>query len=489
MKRSTRANLRGSLRATVVAIIVVGYGLVLPPAGDAARAADLAPKLPRGGVMLRQSETESKIRRALSQPSDLTFNDAPLSKVAEALSARFEVPVVVDATALAADKRSSKFPITGSAPGMPLRAALRTLLAPYELDFAVVDDVLLLTTSTVAETCRHLRVYQVHDLVMLPNERAEVWLKLEELCELLTSTCDRDTWSINGRSSTGHAEVFEAAGIVVLAILHTERGHEQVAAFLNTLRAAHLEEIAQRQFLEAMTAAEVAAPTALPPGKVFAGRSANEARILAELEKPSKPAIGRMTLDELVAAVKSEHNIPVVIDTVKLQHDGRMGSDLIEVVSTEPVRLGCVLRLALREHGLVGLVDQDRFLITTNTGAENMLTSHVYPAHDLLLSSTSYARESELDRLTDLITALAIPHKWEGGGGGMQGIKYFEGPGLQAIVIEQSDDVHQQVAELFELLRRAQVPEVREAQLRRPMRYPASLEEASKVGSLGGGMY
>src|SRR5690606_1933585 len=105
------------------------------------------------------------------------------------------------------------------------------------LTTVVHRDVLLITTRTAAETMVLTRIYQVHDLVVMPNDPTAAHPDFESLIELITSTIAPETWREAG-GTQGEVRQFNGPGVLALVVTHTHGAHEQIESLLTALRAA-----------------------------------------------------------------------------------------------------------------------------------------------------------------------------------------------------------------------------------------------------------
>ncbi|HEY2147620.1 MAG TPA: hypothetical protein VGH32_06765 [Pirellulales bacterium] len=99
---------------------------------------------------------------ALDEPTEMDFVETPLKDVVEALQIRHGIQIQLDSKAITDAGGSLDMPITRQLKGVSLRSALRLMLREHELDFAVADEVLVVTGS---EGGRALRQYEVGDLI------------------------------------------------------------------------------------------------------------------------------------------------------------------------------------------------------------------------------------------------------------------------------------------------------------------------------------
>jgi hypothetical protein len=203
---------------------------------------------PPGQVFFAQSETSKKIRAALEKPIEFAFLDTPLSDVAAWIQKRDEISVMLDAEALAADGKGSELPFTRSGNFTSLANGLSLMLEGQGLCYVVKHDVLLITTKTAASQTENLstRVYQVHDLVVAPNDPTASQPDFESLIELIIGTVRMQDWTDNG-GSIGWIRNYTAPGILALIATHDEKGHREIEQLLRMLRESRLQSVADAQ--------------------------------------------------------------------------------------------------------------------------------------------------------------------------------------------------------------------------------------------------
>lgn len=192
--------------------------------------------LPEGRTISADSDLEKRIRTALDEPANLQYLDTHLSDIANDLSLRYKIPVRLDGPALTADGKGPETQFSFSARDGSLRNALRLMLSAEGLTFAVRSDSLLFTTITNAGTLTSARIYQVHDLVVMPSDPTAAHPDFDTLIEIVVSTIKPETWSEAG----GYACVkpFRGPGVLALIVMQTDETHEHIEALLKSLRAA-----------------------------------------------------------------------------------------------------------------------------------------------------------------------------------------------------------------------------------------------------------
>lgn len=206
---------------------------------------------PPGRTIFEESAAEQKIREALQQTTEIAFNDTQLGDVVEFLEKRHEINIELDTEALAADGKGSETPITKSLRDVTLGKALRLILDGQGLTYLIKNDVLLITTKAAASQPENLmtRLYQVHDLVVAPNDPTASQPDFDSLIELLTTCVQTHDWADNG-GTIGIIKPFHGPGVLAIIIRHDDRGHEEIEQLLKSLRAAKIQAIYDAQAMQ-----------------------------------------------------------------------------------------------------------------------------------------------------------------------------------------------------------------------------------------------
>ena len=115
------------------------------------------------------SPAEEKIRKALTKPISVGFDEAPLSEAIEFIREYTGVNVVLDPVGLDTLSLDPDTPVTLKLEQVTLKSALRLLLTPLELTYMIRDEVLFITSLENAESEMVTKVYPVADLVIPPT--------------------------------------------------------------------------------------------------------------------------------------------------------------------------------------------------------------------------------------------------------------------------------------------------------------------------------
>lgn len=166
------------------------------------------------------------IARALAEPTICDFDEAPLSDVAESLSARHKIPIKLDEKAINDAQVATFVPMTLRVQGIKLSSALSLLLDPYTLAIVPDQGGLLITSKRAADAKLIKAVYSVQDLA--------VGGRFDRLLEVLVRNIHPASWSDVG----GPASILPDANQGVLTINQTFAAHIEIEQLLADLRSA-----------------------------------------------------------------------------------------------------------------------------------------------------------------------------------------------------------------------------------------------------------
>jgi hypothetical protein len=125
------------LMRLVAVLILVGTPALLA----AAPAAD--PK--------KNESPAEKVRKALDQPIDVDIAEQPMANAINQLKEQTKLNIVLDAMTLAQNGIDiNNSPVTVKQTGGKGRAALRAMLDPYHLSYAIIGDSVIITTEDMA---------------------------------------------------------------------------------------------------------------------------------------------------------------------------------------------------------------------------------------------------------------------------------------------------------------------------------------------------
>lgn len=202
-------------------------------AGSRTAAAVAAPAAVRNAAAAAE-----RINAALDQPlkQPLQYMDTPLNQITAAISDDFEIPIVFDTAALDQLAISSEVEVSVSLRNLSLRSALQIMLDQVEdLAYLVENEVLLITTTEAAQEQLQTRVYNVVDLVETTAEFSRsdpTKATFDELISVILASVESEFWVENG---TGPSEIWPLAP-GMLIVTTTAPVHDQLAAVLAEIR-------------------------------------------------------------------------------------------------------------------------------------------------------------------------------------------------------------------------------------------------------------
>lgn len=429
---------------------------------------------PPGRTIFAATELEKRIHAALARPLVYEFKEMTLEKLAKFLEEKLQCTVLLDLAPLEADGIKLDRELDGKARGRSSLTELRALLEPERMTIVVRDECIRITTKTAAETERSIRIYQVHDLVVGPNDAAASVVEFETLSHLLKAQC---------RLEFGNEICFyeiRTPGVLGLALNETDVIHERVEDLLAQLRGAEVVELRRLQERTPLNTLrhESAPPTRrhplpppppLPRGKVLFRQTAEEKRIRDRLLGEAKFDFTSTSLEKVCAEIEAKYKVIFDLDRPALFADGK-GPDSEISFHWRCGSLRSALSVMLEVEGLAYVVRNDAVLITTRTAAESIDERHVYQVHDLVpYDWTRAGGKADLRGHTELITGLIAPESWSEGNRSMVDAIGFEAAGLQVVSVRQTQSVHDEVETFFALLREAYEPKVYEVLSRRPI--------------------
>jgi len=336
------------------------------------------------------------------------------------------------------------------------------------------------------------RVYDVRDLVRPHGEVTdkEAAKNLDVLMALVTSTVRPCGWVDGGGSGT------IAAFRDTLVVGQDPEVHQEVEWLLKQVRTA-------RKLMTDWDG-KTPPPVVVPP---VAGPDAAEAAIRKALATKVTPGFADMPLEDVVTRLSDKCNVEIQIDDRALEDVGLSRKEKVTLNLHGSISIRATLRHLLRTVDLTYVIRDDVLMITTPEDAESELITRFYPVFDLPklagglwwpkgrnssasdnvpsdiclppqfggpggggffqlpeddekeqwkeLGDALAKRPATYKWLISLITSQARPESWiDGGGSGA--IDWL--PIAGALVIAQTDDVHDEIEALLqayrELLRR-----------------------------------
>jgi hypothetical protein len=173
---------------------------------------------------------------------------------------------------------------------------------------------------------------------------------------------------------------------------------------------------------------------------------ANIERVLSEPMHATGFDFTDEPLENIINFLQEEYNIPIQLDVPALE-DAGLTSDEPVTANIQHVCVRSGLRLLLKSKHLTYIIQNEVLIITTPEVAEAELTTCVYDVRDLIGENKD---GKGIDALIDVIVSCTAVETWAENGGGEAEIRPLR-PGL--LVIAQSREVHDDIAELLDAIR------------------------------------
>lgn len=200
--------------------------------------------------------------------------------------------------------------------------------------------------------------------------------------------------------------------------------------------------------LMAGAGARVQAQQSLPPPSDL------EQKLLSALDAPIDLEFRDTPLSEAVHSLKRRLGIPIRLDGNRLAAEG-LSSEVPITVTIRDVTLASALDLILGQLDLTCVLHDEALLITSETAAEDMVTTRVYPVGDLLSSNkvtSHFPWRDDYQSLIELITGSYISSGWSDS---ESGYSIQEVRSAKALVISTSFHAHRDIEKLLANVRAA----------------------------------
>jgi hypothetical protein len=156
----------------------------------------------------KMTAKEKAIMTALSTPVTLNFKDAPFQEVMDWIKTKFDIPVLVDKSALDEVQITYSTPVSIDVKGVALRTVLKKILGEMNLAYVIKDETLTVTSAARAKDMMVVRTYYLGDLVAslnpwLPPAINELQM-LQNVQQLMTmiQAIDPQSWQANNGQGT-----------------------------------------------------------------------------------------------------------------------------------------------------------------------------------------------------------------------------------------------------------------------------------------------
>lgn len=173
---------------------------------------------------------EAEILAALDEMTIVEFIEEPLDGVAFFLREYHSIEIQIDVQALKNVNMETDTPISKSLENVTLRSALNLMLSDLDLAWIIKDEVLLITTSEVAELHVIPRVYDVERLVTHRDADDNTRQDFGPLIKAIVKSIEPGSWK-----QTGGPGTIAPAGKSRLAVRHTRAVHDRLGRLLEDL--------------------------------------------------------------------------------------------------------------------------------------------------------------------------------------------------------------------------------------------------------------
>ena len=174
----------------------------------------------------------------------------------------------------------------------------------------------------------------------------------------------------------------------------------------------------------------------------------NSTRIEQALHSETEVSFADNSLEEALNYLKELHHIEIWLDKASLQEEGLTPDQQVTLVMSG-ISLESALHLLLHPLGLTHVNENEVLKITTQSKANEMLSTRVYPVRDLVDMGDG------TDDYSSLMTALQVSTsgKWmevDQEGGAMSPVE-----SARSLVIRQTQKVHREIEGILSALRRS----------------------------------
>jgi hypothetical protein len=226
------------------AIVIAKQAQLLQPDNPMSQLMLLKAKFAKQGDSNEKSERKSAptsdsrelaIHRALQKRLWMEFKREPLSEVLMQIASRCEVNIVLDPSGLKDEGATTNTQITASARGARGARFLDQILAPLGLDFAIKEDILLITSHARAVGGMITKTYSVADLLPTKVENGHSVVDpagLDDLIKAILSSICPESWG----DTRDRGQMLPHRATLSLVTRQTEDVHEGIAEYLKKLR-------------------------------------------------------------------------------------------------------------------------------------------------------------------------------------------------------------------------------------------------------------
>lgn len=201
--------------------------------------------------------------------------------------------------------------------------------------------------------------------------------------------------------------------------------------------------------------------------------TANEQKIQAALKAPTTIELPGVSLKQVIEEIQNQHHINFFFSAIPLKEEGISIEEPVNV-SLSGVPLKSALKIILEPLGLAYEIDQEVLKITTQAEVDRHLKTRTYPVGDLCTSEKDFIAIQNAILIGCQLSLKARKQRWSAEGLVLQGPRSAPAPyqtninpamtfvpQCQALVVNETDEVHEKILELLTQLR-----QVRQIQMR-----------------------
>jgi hypothetical protein len=198
------------------------------------------------------------------------------------------------------------------------------------------------------------------------------------------------------------------------------------------------------------------------------------ASLVRALRGPTEFDFADTPLSDVIDYLANKHDVVMILDNKGLTDAAVDPSAPVTKSVRKPIRLASGLKLILEEFDLTYTIRDDVLLITSKEKADEILTTKAYAVADLL--GRSATRPVTMNHLIEAVVSIVRPESWDENGGPGTIV-----PMAETLLVNQTFDAHEQLADLLTLLRDALPEKSNKAAVNQPGAAEQAMEEEPRV--------
>ncbi|PHS18329.1 MAG: hypothetical protein COA78_02340 [Blastopirellula sp.] len=375
------------------------------------------------------------LQQKLDQRITVSFLEAPLNEVVDALREKAQIDIRIDLRGLDDAGLSSDVPVTIHLKNVRFETALHFILRSLDLTWYPYTEHLLITTY---EDCHGIETsvyYPLSDLLTNETNPQSIY---DSLFEGITTVLEPEAWEKLG--GPGTITKFEQG----MVVWQTEDIHEQITELLAVIK--KVKQLPNNQYDVTSIDIKPMSPQVIATRKKLR-------------EKVKDIQFEKTPLREAMETLLGENNLTYHIDENAIDDIGLTVDDIQLTGKWNHSSIESVLYILLSDYDLTFTLYDHVVVITNPEETDWKMLTKVYPVRDLLQpgdleswakyvnsyrknSDTQHARLPYYDALMEVIQANIESYSWEevGGNGAI-----FEFHLANCLVISQSREIHEQI--------------------------------------------